>query len=105
MGSVITGFLGQIILFDGRRRTPPPFLIRPLPGRERVLRTGGKKHIRESATISDSGFLDIFFSENGSTRGELIDDTAVIYNSSSRYLLDNMACARAIDDTAVNNLY
>ena len=45
-----------------------------------------------------------FFSENGSTRDVLIDHTAAIYYSSSRYLLDNMSCARAIDDTAVNNL-
>ena len=50
------------------------------------------------------GYLGSSFSENGSTRGVLIDDTAAIYSSSNRYLLDNMSCARAIDDTAVNNL-
>ena len=53
--------------------------------------------------ILDFGFLGNSFSENGSTRGVLIDGTAAIY-SSSRYLLDNMSYARAIDDTAVNNL-
>ena len=45
-----------------------------------------------------------FFSKNGSTRDVLMDDTAAIYCSSNRYLLDNMSCARTIDDTAVNNL-
>ena len=84
-----------------------PFFICPPPGRERVLRTGGKKHIRESARILDFGFWipGLFFSENGSTRDVLFDDTAAIYyNSSNRYFLGNMSCARAIDDTAVNNL-
>ena len=31
-------FLGQIHLFEGRVQRPSPFLIRSLPGRERVLR-------------------------------------------------------------------
>ena len=84
---------------------PSPFLFRPLPGRERVLRTGGKKHIRESATILHFGFLGSFYSENESTRGVLIDDTAAIYNSSNRYVFDNMSCARAIGDTAGKNIY
>ena len=35
-----------------------------------------------------------------STRDVLIDDTAAIF--SNRHLLDNISCARAIDDTAVN---
>ena len=56
----------------------------------------------------DFGFwipLGSSFSENGSMRGVLVDGTAAIHGSSNnRYLLDNMSCARAIDDTAANNV-
>ena len=58
--------------------------------------------MREWATILDFGCLASFFSEKGSPRGVLVDDTAAIY-STNRYRLD-MWCARAIDDTAVKNL-
>ena len=54
----------------------------------------------------DFGLLGSSFSENASTRGVLIDGKVAIYSSksSNRYLFDNMSCARAIDDTAVNDL-
>ena len=89
----------------GAVQRPSPFLNRPLPGRERVLRTGGKNtsENRRRFWILDSWAF--FFSENGSTRGVLIDDIAAAIYSSNKYwyLRDNMSCARAIDDTAVNN--
>ena len=84
------------------QRLPRPF---PIPGRERVLRTGSKKHIRESRgqfSILDS--WTVFFSENGSTRGVLMDDTAALYSTADKYLLDKMSCARPIGDTAGNDL-
>ena len=59
--------------------------------------------MRESATILDFGFLGRRFSADRSTHGVLIDDTAAIDNR-HRYLIDNMSRARAIDDTAVNNV-
>ena len=64
-------------------------------------------HTTIAGTIMDFGVLGSFFSENGSTRGVLIDGTAAIFNdcnSSDRYLIDSMLCARAIDDTAVKHL-
>ena len=64
-----------------------------------------RTHPRIAATVLDFGFPGSYFSENGSTRGVLIDGTSATNSSgSNRYLLDNMSCARAIDDTAVNNL-
>ena len=57
-----------------------------------------RRHTRELATILDLGFLGRYLSEDRSTRGVLIDDTAVIYIS--RGLLDDMSYAPAIDDTA-----
>ena len=58
--------------------------------------------MRELVTILNFGFLGRCFSEDRSTRGMLIDDTAAIYINIGH--LDHMSCAPAIDDTAVNNL-
>ena len=80
---------------------PSPFLNRSPTGRERVQR-GVRDTSQNRRRLWIFEFLGRRFSENGSTRGVLIDDTAAIHNQ--RYLLDNMSCSRAIDDTAVNIL-
>ena len=68
-------------------------------------------YVREVRSTSENlgddfhfGFLGSSFSENGSTRGVLIDGTAAIYSSSNGDILDYMPCALAIDDTAVNRV-
>ena len=104
-GGSAVGFLGQISLFEGR--CPTPSLSVPYTWSWTRTTCGRQEtHPRIAATILDFGFPGSSFSENGSTRGVLIDGTAAaIYSSSNRYILDNMSCARAIDDTvATNNL-
>lgn len=81
-------FLDQISLLEGRLQHPLPSLIRSLPGRKRLLR-GARD------TTSDKrrrfGFLGRCVIKDRSTRGVLIDYTAVIYNNNNGDLLNKVS--------------
>ena len=77
MGSAV-GFLGQVTLFEGRCPTPSI----SVPYKYLMVNAYYVREVRNTFENSGDdlgfGFLGSSFSENGSTRGVLISDTAAI---------------------------
>ena len=82
MSSAI-GIIRKISLSEVRPQRPSPFLIRSLPGRERVLQgvRGTSQNWRRFGIWDSSADV---FPTTGQKRGVLIDDTAVIYTNRDR---------------------